>query len=94
MFQNFGMTEIILILGIALIIFGPRKLPEIGRSLGKTINEFRRASLTTFNNLDEDISPNNNTVKQEARPKEEMATEAKAEEAPVQQTAAAKPAQE
>jgi len=52
MFPNLGMSELILILVIALVIFGPRKLPEIGRSLGKTMNEFRRASLSSISELD------------------------------------------
>ncbi|MGE5371744.1 MAG: twin-arginine translocase TatA/TatE family subunit [Solirubrobacterales bacterium] len=41
---NVGPWELILILAIALIIFGPGKLPDVGKSLGKGINEFRRAS--------------------------------------------------
>ncbi len=39
-----GFQELILILVIALVVFGPKKLPELGRSLGKTLAEFRRAS--------------------------------------------------
>lgn len=39
-----GFQELILILIIALVVFGPKKLPELGRSLGKTLAEFRRAS--------------------------------------------------
>ncbi len=39
-----GMPELIVIMVVALIIFGPRKLPEIGKAIGKGINEFRRAS--------------------------------------------------
>lgn len=40
--QRLGMTELILILVIALVIFGPSKLPEIGRSIGQSINEFKK----------------------------------------------------
>lgn len=39
-----GATELMVILVVALIIFGPRKLPDLGRSLGKTLGEFKRAS--------------------------------------------------
>ncbi len=39
-----GVPEVILILVVALIVFGPGKLPEIGASLGKAIREFRRAT--------------------------------------------------
>lgn len=39
-----GITELVLILAVALIIFGPRKLPEIGRSIGRGIREFRSAT--------------------------------------------------
>ncbi|HOV78564.1 MAG TPA: twin-arginine translocase TatA/TatE family subunit [Bacillota bacterium] len=53
MFPNLGMPEVILILVIALVVFGPKKLPEIGRSLGKTFNEFRRASLESFGEVTE-----------------------------------------
>jgi TatA/E family protein of Tat protein translocase len=41
---NLGWPEILIILGIALIIFGPRKLPELGKSLGQSLAQFRRAS--------------------------------------------------
>lgn len=44
MFGSLGGPELILILVIALIVFGPRKLPEIGKSMGKMLMEFRRAS--------------------------------------------------
>ena len=39
-----GTQELIIILVIALLIFGPKKLPELARSTGKAINEFRKAS--------------------------------------------------
>src|SRR4029079_17496933 len=55
MFGSIGMPELIIIFVIALIIFGPRKLPELGRSLGKSINEFKKASHELRNTLDEEI---------------------------------------
>lgn len=42
--MNLGFTEMAFIFFLALIIFGPKKLPEIGRQLGKALNEFKRAS--------------------------------------------------
>jgi TatA/E family protein of Tat protein translocase len=39
-----GTTELIVVLLVALILFGPRKLPEMGRSLGQAMSQFRRAS--------------------------------------------------
>src|SRR5918911_2793278 len=42
--ESIGTTEMLLILVVALILFGPRKLPELARSLGKSLNEFKRAS--------------------------------------------------
>lgn len=44
MFGSLGTTEIIFILVIALIIFGPRKLPQLGRTIGESLAQFRRAS--------------------------------------------------
>jgi sec-independent protein translocase protein TatA len=41
---SLGMQEIIVIFVLALIIFGPRKLPDLGKSLGKSIAEFKKAS--------------------------------------------------
>ena len=55
MFGSIGMPELIIIFVIALIIFGPRKLPELCRSLGKSIAEFKKASNELRNTLEEEI---------------------------------------
>jgi TatA/E family protein of Tat protein translocase len=44
MFGSIGMPELILIFIVALLVFGPKKLPEIGKSIGKGLGEFKRAS--------------------------------------------------
>ncbi len=56
MFGSIGMPELIIIFTVALIVFGPRKLPELGRSLGKSLQEFKRASNELKHTLDEEIS--------------------------------------
>lgn len=43
MFGNIGPMELILILGVALMLFGAKRLPELGQSLGKGIREFKRS---------------------------------------------------
>jgi sec-independent protein translocase protein TatA len=44
MFGSLGVPELIFIFALALLIFGPRKLPEIGRTIGRGLSEFRKAS--------------------------------------------------
>ena len=70
MFGSIGMPELIIILVIALIIFGPRKLPELGRSLGRSLKEFKKASNELQNTLDEEIRIEEERSTQRQRPPE------------------------
>ena len=66
MFGSIGMPEMMVILVIALIIFGPRKLPELGRSLGKSLAEFKRASNELKSTLEEEIRLEDQRINLEA----------------------------
>ncbi len=63
MLGSIGMGELLIIFVIALIVFGPRKLPELGRTLGKSLGEFKRASNDLRNTLEEEIH-----VEEQTRP--------------------------
>lgn len=55
MFGSLGFQEVALILVLALLIFGPRKLPEIGRTLGKAMGEFRRATSDLKRSIENEV---------------------------------------
>ena len=62
---NLGFQEVILIFVIALIIFGPRKLPEIGKTLGKSLAEFKRATNDLKHSWEEEVRVESEKLKQD-----------------------------
>lgn len=54
--ESLGSTELLFILAMALVFFGPRKLPQLSRSLGKSMAEFRRASEDFKRTWDREVS--------------------------------------
>ena len=54
--MNLGFPEMIFIFLLALIIFGPKKLPEIGRQIGRALNEFKRASNEFKSQIESEIN--------------------------------------
>lgn len=59
MLSNIGIPGLILILIVALVIFGPSKLPEIGRAFGTTLKEFKNAASDIMSDKDEKKKDNN-----------------------------------
>lgn len=85
-FGSIGMQELIVIFVIALIVFGPRRLPEIGRTLGKSIAEFKRASNELRNTFEEEIR-----LEEQKRTQAPLPTSAPAKD--VEEAAALRPAE-
>jgi TatA/E family protein of Tat protein translocase len=55
-FGTIGMPELILIFVVALLLFGPRKMPQIGRSIGRALGEFRRASNDFKRTIEDEVA--------------------------------------
>jgi len=55
-FGTLGMPELILIFVVALLLFGPRKMPDIGRSIGRALGEFRRASNEFKRTIEDEVA--------------------------------------
>ncbi len=53
--MNLGITEMIFLFVLGLLLFGPKKLPEIGRKLGKALSEFKRASQEFQSQLNDEV---------------------------------------
>jgi len=62
-----GFQELVLILIIALLVFGPKKLPELGRSLGKTLAEFKRASNDIKQSIERELEEKPDDSQQNAK---------------------------
>ena len=71
---NIGLPEILIVLVIALIIFGPKRLPELGRSVGRGIREFR-ASISGNDDDDEEPAPKPARIERAEKPGETVETE-------------------
>ena len=73
-----GMPELLLILGLALIVLGPKKLPELARALGKGMAEFRRATdelKEEFRQLERETDEETPTVSRTEEPAQESTPE-------------------
>jgi TatA/E family protein of Tat protein translocase len=100
--DSLGSTELLVILGAALIFFGPRRLPQLSRQLGKSLSEFRRASddfkrtwerEVNLETYDKGAEPDyGNSILEKATEKIRAAREAAAMEAAPAPTAAVAPA--
>jgi len=55
MFGPLGLPELLLIFVVALIVFGPRRLPEIGRTIGKALGEFKKATDDFKNTIEREV---------------------------------------
>lgn len=62
--MRLGTTELLLIFGIALVIFGPSKLPELGKTLGKTIKEFKDQANKVTDDINEVVKDDSDDEKQ------------------------------
>lgn len=71
MIGSLGFQELVIIFLIALVIFGPRKLPELGKSLGKGLNEFKRASNELKRTWEEEVRAEEQELKKTFRTEEE-----------------------
>jgi len=86
-----GMPEIILILAIALIVLGPKKLPEIAKSLGRGISEFKKATQEFKENLevDNELKEARDTIREVKEDLEEAVRKSMTENTAGQETGAA-----
>jgi TatA/E family protein of Tat protein translocase len=89
MFGSIGMPELILIFVVALLVFGPKKLPELGKSLGRGLAEFKKASEDLKKTIEDEIEQG----KHEAEAVQKQVTEVRNSIAAVPPPAPASPAE-
>jgi TatA/E family protein of Tat protein translocase len=68
MFGSIGTNEIILIMLVALLLFGPKKLPEIGRTIGSTVRELKKAArdfTSSIEQIESDVKDEVSSVKED-----------------------------
>jgi sec-independent protein translocase protein TatA len=65
--SNIGVPGLILILIVALIVFGPSKLPEIGRAVGNSLREFKKATSDITSDVTDDIKKDISQAKQDSK---------------------------
>lgn len=88
-----GMPELVIIFVIALLVFGPKELPKIGKTIGRAMGEFRRASDELKDGIQREIDMAERE-QSEVTPSSEVTVPTAAEEFPVETSTTAKPAPE
>ena len=68
---NLGMPELMMIMVLALLLFGPKKLPEIGKQVGKALGEFKRASNDLKRTIEDEMEKASAGLKLDDPPKSE-----------------------
>jgi sec-independent protein translocase protein TatA len=67
MLSNIGVPGLILVVVLALIIFGPKKLPEMGRAVGQTLREFKKSTKELVHDEIEDVKEIAKTTKEDTK---------------------------
>ena len=80
MFGSIGMTELIVIMVVALIVIGPKRLPELARTLGKALGDFKRATSDFQNSFSMEDDYDLDVLDEEAKEKDKKASAEESDE--------------